>query len=162
MTTAFDPRAITRVSLRNYKSIPSCKIALAPLTILVGSNGAGKSNFLDALRCTSQALRFSLDHALREGGGINEVRRRSRDHPNHFGIRLDFQLRASSGWYAFEVGAKPQGRYIVRKEECVAVSTDRDRSGSFRTAGELRRMDQLAPDPELSTPRQLNLFRDEA
>jgi len=89
---------------------------MVPLTILVGSNGAGKSNFLDALRFTSQALRFSLDHALRERGGINEVRRRSRGHPNHFGIRLDFQLPESSGWYAFEVGAKPQARYIVRKE----------------------------------------------
>ena len=30
------------------------------------------------------------------------------------------------------------------------------------TAGELLRLDQLTPDPELSTPRQLNLFRDEA
>lgn len=131
-STVAEPPTLTRVSLRNYKSIPSCKIDLAPLTILVGSNGAGKSNFLDALRFTSQALRFSLDHALRERGGINEVRRRSRGHPNHFGIRLDFQLPESSGWYAFEVGAKPQARYLVRREECVAVSTDRARSGSFR------------------------------
>ena len=30
------------------------------------------------------------------------------------------------------------------------------------TAGELLRLDQLTPDPEFSTPRQLNLFRDEA
>ena len=131
-TTAAKPPTITRVGLRNYKSIPACNIELAPLTILVGSNGAGKSNFVDALRFTSQALRFSLDHALRERGGINEVRRRSRGHPNHFGIRLDFRLPETHGWYSFEVGAKPRGRYIVRKEECVAVSTDQDRSGSFR------------------------------
>ena len=123
---------ITRVRLRNYKSIAACDIDLAPLTILVGPNGAGKSNFLDALRFTAQALRFSLDHALRERGGINEVRRRSRGHPNHFGVRLDFRLPKSSGWYAFEVGAKPKGRYIVRREECVTVSTDRELAGSFR------------------------------
>ena len=131
-STADKPPAITRVSLRNYKSIPSCKIDMAPLTILVGSNGAGKSNFLDALRFTSQALRFSLDHALRERGGINEVRRRSRGHPNHFGIRLEFRLPDIHGWYSFEVGAKPRGRYFVRREECVAVSAARDRSGHFR------------------------------
>ena len=131
-STADKPPTITRVSLRNYKSIPSCNIELAPLTILVGSNGAGKSNFLDALRFTSQALRFSLDHALRERGGINEVRRRSRGHPNHFGIRLEYRLPETHGWYSFEVGARPRGRYIVRKEECVAVSADRDRSGTFR------------------------------
>ena len=132
VTTEAMSRMITRVALRNYKSIAACDIELAPLTILVGPNGAGKSNFLDALRFTAQALRFSLDHALRERGGISEVRRRSRGHPNHFGVRLDFRLPESWGWYAFEVGAKPKGRYIVRKEECVAVSTDRERSGSFR------------------------------
>ncbi|MCY4452121.1 MAG: AAA family ATPase [Immundisolibacterales bacterium] len=77
ITANNDSRTITRVALRNYKSIATCNVSLAPLTILVGQNGAGKSNFLDALRFTAQALRFSLDHAVRERGGINEVRRRS-------------------------------------------------------------------------------------
>ncbi len=125
MTTAVgDTRLITRVALRNYKSIAACDVALEPLTILVGPNGAGKSNFLDALRFTAQALRFSLDHALRERGGIKEVRRRSRGHPNHFGVRLDFRVPEATGWYAFEVGARPKGRYSVRKEECFTRSHD--------------------------------------
>lgn len=125
MTTAVgDTRLITRVALRNYKSIAACDVALEPLTILVGPNGAGKSNFLDALRFTAQALRFSLDHALRERGGIKEVRRRSRGHPNHFGVRLDFRVPEATGWYAFEVGARPKGRYSVRKEECLTRSHD--------------------------------------
>ena len=132
MTAQADSRTITRVALRNYKSIAACDVSLAPLTVLVGPNGAGKSNFVDALRFTAQALRFSLDHALRERGGINEVRRRSRGHPNHFGVRLDFQLPAATGWYAFEVGARPKGRYAVRREECVISANERDQSGSFR------------------------------
>ena len=132
ITANNDSRTITRVALRNYKSIATCNVSLAPLTILVGQNGAGKSNFLDALRFTAQALRFSLDHAVRERGGINEVRRRSRGHPNHFGIRLDFQLPSATGWYAFEVGARPKGRYVVRKEECSVSAIERDQSGAFR------------------------------
>lgn len=131
MTARADSRTITRIALRNYKSIAACDVSLTPLTVLVGPNGAGKSNFLDALRFTAQALRFSLDHALRERGGINEVRRRSRGHPNHFGVRFEFQLPSAAGWYAFEVGARPKGRYMVRKEECVVSSEQRDRSGSF-------------------------------
>ena len=130
-TSNADSRTVTRVALRNYKSIAACDVELAPLTILVGPNGAGKSNFLDALQFTAQALRFSLDHALRERGGINEVRRRSRGHPNHFGVRLDLRLPEAVGWYAFEVGARPKGRYVVRKEECMVRSTDRERSGYF-------------------------------
>ena len=59
---------------------------------LVGQNGSGKSNFLDALRLVADSLNSSLDHALRERGGIKDVRRRSGGHPTHFGIRLDFRL----------------------------------------------------------------------
>ena len=83
---------ITRVVLKNYKSIAACDVQLQPLTFLVGRNGSGKSNFLDALRFVADALNFSLDHALRDRGGINDVRRRSRGHPNHFSIGFEFTL----------------------------------------------------------------------
>ena len=111
---------LTRVRLRNYRSIESCDLGLGRLTFLVGANGSGKSNFLDALRLVSDSLRSSLDHALRERGGIQEVRRRSSGHPTHFGVRLDLRLPdGSAGHYAFEIGARPRGEFIVKKEECV-------------------------------------------
>jgi predicted ATPase len=110
---------ITRVVLKNYKSIAACSVPLRSLVFLVGQNGSGKSNFLDALRLVGESLNTSLDHALRERGGINEVRRRSSGHPTHFGIRLDFKLPDSSvGSYAFRVGAKPKGGFEVQREEC--------------------------------------------
>jgi predicted ATPase len=112
---------LKKVILQNYKSIKSCSVQLGPLTFLVGPNGAGKSNFLDALRLTSESLHTSLDHALRERGGINEVRRRSTGHPTHFGIRIEFQLPGVAdgfGFYAFRVGARPNGGYEVQMEKC--------------------------------------------
>jgi predicted ATPase len=110
---------ITRVVLKNYKSIAACSVPLRSLVFLVGQNGSGKSNFLDALRLVSESLNTSLDHALRDRGGINEVRRRSAGHPTHFGIRFDFTLPDSTfGYYAFRVGAKPKGGFEVQREEC--------------------------------------------
>ena len=120
---AGDSRLVTRVRLRNYKSIAACDVGPGPLSFLVGPNGSGKSNFLDALRFVAEALRFSLEHALRERGGIREVRRRSGGHPNHFGIRLDLQFPCE-GWYAFRVGAKPRGGYGVQQEECFVAGAD--------------------------------------
>ena len=110
---------ITRVALRNYKSIAACDVQLRPLTFLVGPNGAGKSNFLDSLRFVADALNSSLDHAIRDRGGVNDVRRRSGGHPNHFSIRLDFTLPEGCGHYAFRIGALPRGKYEVQTEECV-------------------------------------------
>lgn len=110
---------VKRVTLKNYKSIAECDVFLRSLTFLVGPNGAGKSNFLDALRFVTDALRTSLDHALRERGGIKEVRRRSGGHPTHFSLRLEFQLGTGiDGHYGFRIGAQPRGAYEVQEEEC--------------------------------------------
>lgn len=110
---------IQRVVLRNYKSIGHCDVQLRPLTYLVGQNGAGKSNFLDALHFVRDALAGSLDNAINERGGLNEVRRRSSGHPTHFGIRIDFHLKdGREGMYAFDVGAMASGGYEVQHEKC--------------------------------------------
>lgn len=124
MSHGEDLRLLTRVALRNYKSIAHCDVEPAQLSFLVGPNGSGKSNFLDALRFVAEALRFSLDHALRDRGGIQEVRRRSGGHPTHFVIRLDVRLSDSTGFYAFEIGAKPNGGYTVQRERCELIRRD--------------------------------------
>lgn len=111
---------IRRVVLRNYKSIGNCDVRLQPLTYLVGQNGAGKSNFLDALHFVRDALAGSLENAINERGGLNEVRRRSSGHPTHFGIRIEFRLKdGREGWYAFDIGALASGGYEVQHEKCV-------------------------------------------
>lgn len=112
--------SITCVVLRNYKSIGYCNVKLDQLTYLVGANGSGKSNFLDALHLVRDALTSSLDNALNERGGLSEVRRYSSGHPNHFGIRLEFSLaNGQKGHYAFNVGALSGQGYEVQTEECV-------------------------------------------
>ena len=108
---------IRKVSLGNYRSIAQCEVELGPVTFLIGANGSGKSNFLDALRLISDALNRSLDHALRDRGGLEEVRRRSGGHPTHFSVRVDFDIGTSSGFYAFKVGAKKQGTWSISHEE---------------------------------------------
>ena len=116
----FHSAFVHRVVLRNYKSIGHCDVRLLPLTYLVGHNGAGKSNFLDALHFVRDALAGSLDSAINERGGLNEVRRRSSGHPTHFGIRLEFRLKdGREGWYAFDIGSMASGGYEVQHEECV-------------------------------------------
>jgi predicted ATPase len=116
---------ISRVTIRNYKSIAACQVDLRELMFLVGPNGSGKSNFLDALRFVADALRSSLDHAFRDRGTIKEVRRRSGGHPNHFALRFDFILPSGQrGHYAFKIGAKPAGAYEVQSEECRIYGTD--------------------------------------
>ncbi len=110
--------------MRNYKSIAACDVRLRDLMFLVGPNGSGKSNFLDAFRFVADSLHMSLDHALRDRGGIKEVRRRSGGHPTHFGLRLEFSLPSGEdGHFAFRIAARPRGGYEVQDEECAVHSS---------------------------------------
>jgi len=116
-----DSTFITRVVLKNYKSIAACDVQLQPLTFLVGRNGSGKSNFLDSLRFVADALNSSLDHAIRARGGINDVCKRSDRFitaPDHFSVYLEFALPdGSTGYYAFQIQTR-LARYVVQTEEC--------------------------------------------
>jgi predicted ATPase len=111
---------LTRVVLSNYRSIGAADVRLGPLTYLVGRNGAGKSNFLDALRLVSESLNGSLDQALRERGGLQEVRSRFAGAPAHFGLRLEMNLGKNiTATYALQISARADGAFRVEREECV-------------------------------------------
>src|SRR3954470_12662886 len=42
---------LKRIRLKDFKSFVDEEVEVAPLTLLVGANASGKSNFLDAIRC---------------------------------------------------------------------------------------------------------------
>ena len=123
---------LARVKLLNYKSIATCDVPLQQISFLVGPNGSGKSNFLDALRFVSDALRFSLDHALRIRGGLDLVQRQPRHGSEPFGLRLQMELESFSGWYALAVGARGEDGYEICREECHLVQRENGREHFFR------------------------------
>ena len=124
---------ITRVALKNYKSIASCDVPLGPLTILVGPNGAGKSNFLDAMRLCRDALRTPLDQAFaKRNTNLYHMRHRSPANPESLGMRFDFTLdRGQQGHYSFEIGPQSPRGFEVRKEACVILGSDGEPKHSF-------------------------------
>src|SRR5438552_6827120 len=64
---------IRRVRIEGYKSIGFCDVGLQPLTILVGRNAAGKSNFVDALAFLRDAMGTSVPEAVKRRGGWSSV-----------------------------------------------------------------------------------------
>lgn len=111
---------IRRLTLRNYKSIARAAVDLSDLTVLVGPNGVGKSNVIDALRFVADSLNTTLDVAMRQRGGIGAVRRHSGGHPNHFAIGMRFHLGENrEAHYAFEIAARPNGAFVVQHEQAI-------------------------------------------
>ncbi len=60
-------------AVSHYRSLRELKLCLAPLTVVTGANGSGKSNLYRALRLLQRAAEGTLAQALAMEGGIESV-----------------------------------------------------------------------------------------
>ena len=116
-------RCLTRVTLQNYKSIGWCDVDVGSLVILVGPNGVGKSNLLDALRFVGGALRGSLAGVVQERGGLQEILHRGTTAARGLDVVLEFRLSTGEGFYGFELERSGDG-YAVAREVCHVDADD--------------------------------------
>jgi len=126
--------SLTRVRLRNFRSIADADVCLGKLLLLVGPNGSGKSNFLDALGLTSDSLQTSIEQALRSRGGGAEVQRRG---AIGFAVDLEFKGGGYTGKYGFNVDATRMQGFRVTREYCDVVHDGKHRAGFKVADGQL-------------------------
>lgn len=108
---------ITRLQVKNYRSLADIDIKFEPLTVLVGLNGSGKSNLVDVLRFVRDALTRGLDSAILDRNGINSLRRWSSK--GDMTIRLFMKDAEWKGEYGFTIGSKQRSEYQVKWEKIV-------------------------------------------
>ena len=61
---------IRKVRVENYKSISQLSLDLGRVTVLIGANGSGKSNILEAIALASAAAQNKLDNEFLSSRGI--------------------------------------------------------------------------------------------
>jgi predicted ATPase len=64
---------LSRIILQGYKSIESCDIGLNKLNVLIGANGAGKSNFIGFFRLINRILDMELQNSVGTAGGPDAI-----------------------------------------------------------------------------------------
>src|SRR5438128_5114523 len=87
------PPFLRRVRIRGYKSIAFCDVTLEPLTILVGRNASGKSNFLDALAFLRDLMEMRATEAVNERKGWRSIHCRNGSTPH---IEMGFEATFES------------------------------------------------------------------
>lgn len=62
---------LTRIKVEGYKSFKSLDVEMRPLNVLIGANGAGKSNFLSIFRLLHEMSEGRFQKSIVVGGGAD-------------------------------------------------------------------------------------------
>ncbi len=110
---------LTQLYVKNYRSIEEITLNFAPLTILVGPNGVGKSNIIDVLCFVRDALRLGLENAILNRQGIDALRRWSPTEEScDIHIGLIFRISGELVRYNISLGSVGHGECVVKHEKC--------------------------------------------
>lgn len=65
---------VKRISVTNFKSFSELDVELSPFTVVIGSNAAGKSNFISVFKFLRDIARNGLENAIAMQGGPEYLR----------------------------------------------------------------------------------------
>lgn len=117
---------ITKLQLRNYRSLRHASVDFANPLILVGKNGSGKTNFIDALVFLAECMNRPLSSVMMKRGNVVGICSQTGygKHATVMAIRADFRVGKRYGHYAFELDTSQQNQYKVSREQCVIASKE--------------------------------------
>src|SRR5262249_28452728 len=124
-----------------YKSIAFCDVSLEPLTVLVGRNGSGKSNFLDALAFLRDVLANGTVEAVKVHRGRNAIlSRQVKGNTTSISIETDYENPISHApfraEYAVTVKLPGRNKPVVACESARILNRTEGSTVGFDRAGE--------------------------
>lgn len=134
MKAVNDTNQISHLVLRGYKSIVECDLELGRLNVLIGANGAGKSNLIGFFRMIQRILDGQLQLIVGEMGGPDALL--------HFGRKkteeMSAELYFGNNGYRFALRPTQDNRMMFAHEALWWNQHGdwRPRSGHFETYAE--------------------------
>lgn len=110
--TVNDSDQISRLVLNGYKSIAHCDLEMGRLNILIGANGAGKSNFIGFFRLINRILDQQLQISVALAGGPDALLYFGRKTTAELGAALYF----GNNGYRFKLLPTQDNRLVFSSE----------------------------------------------
>jgi predicted ATPase len=83
-------RRLKSITINGYKSIKTLRLELGQMNVLIGSNGAGKTNFISAFNLLRHLIEQRLQFIVRKKGGGNKILYYGSQTTDELYIQLDF------------------------------------------------------------------------
>ena len=88
--------SMNKVKIQGYKSIKDIELELMPVNVLIGANGAGKSNFVSFFEFLHQLYCQNLQHHIAMKGGEEKILFGGTKESQNLSARIDFGYNAYS------------------------------------------------------------------
>lgn len=112
---------IRKLTVSRFRSLgKDVTLELGALTVLVGQNGAGKSNTIDALVFLADCVTLGLEGAITKRGGIQAIRHAG-GQGRAFDVRLEVEVAraGAEARYEFTLTGDSIEQYRVKREHAV-------------------------------------------
>ncbi len=76
------------ITIKGYKSFKDITVDLGKINILIGSNGAGKSNFLSLFALLGNAYNGLLARSVAQSGGVDKLFHKGRKATDRISIEV--------------------------------------------------------------------------
>jgi len=124
------------LTVKGYKSIRSIEgLELRDLNIVIGANGAGKSNFVSLFQFLSRLVREELQDYVVKQGGLEKIL--------HFGPRVTSHLsvyfKSDENEYVAVLEPTADGTLVFVQESCACVGTRTNIAIANQLESQLRR-----------------------
>lgn len=100
------------ITVKGYKSFKDLTVSLNKINILIGSNGAGKSNFLSLFEMLGNAYEGFLARSVVQAGGVDKILHLGRKMTD----RIYIEVKENKNSYELEL-MESDGALIVEKEK---------------------------------------------
>jgi len=133
-------RALDRIRIEGFKSIKQLDLQLRPLNVLIGANGAGKTNFISIFRLLNEMAELRLQRFV--GANPDRLLRHGRRVTPKFSVQLDF------GQNGYEFTLAPSENQLIFDSEWIRFNGQYGLSRRSIGAGHLesKRPEQLESD----------------
>ena len=131
---------LSRVVISGYRSIKKCDLELRPLNVLIGSNGAGKSNFISVFTLLQNVLMKNLQLFAAQSG-VNALLYNGRKVTDE----IDFEAFFDNSSYGFTLVPTDDGRLIFNSERI-----RENENPSVKIAFNVGREESRWPDAEIA------------
>lgn len=104
---------LSALKVQHYKSLDNVAVDFAPdVTVIVGPNGVGKSNFVDVLRFLHDAVTDDLEHAVTKREGIGRLLQSYKTKPYKVVIQSSFVSNTTGEFVhaSYDVSLKAIGK----------------------------------------------------